>query len=142
MKRLRQDEQGSVVVEMALLLPVILLLLAGVVEFGNAYWEQQVMTLAAREGARAASHLKTDGSYISSSNIRTLVRGYLTDGGVNSASATVTVTEELVPGSATAKMKVVTVTKPYSFSIFPHIFSYNLTLTGQAKMVKEVNIGV
>lgn len=47
-----QSERGSVAVEFALILPVLVALLLGVVEFGRAYNAQITVTAAAREGAR------------------------------------------------------------------------------------------
>jgi Flp pilus assembly protein TadG len=54
-RRLRsgpRSERGQALVEFALLLPVILLLVVGMLEFARAWNMHQVMTDAAREGAR------------------------------------------------------------------------------------------
>ena len=48
----RRPENGQALVEFALLLPVILLLVVGMLEFSRAWNMHQVMTDAAREGAR------------------------------------------------------------------------------------------
>jgi Flp pilus assembly protein TadG len=48
-------DRGSVAVEFALLLPVLLLLIFGVIDFGRAINDQITLTQAAREGARLAS---------------------------------------------------------------------------------------
>lgn len=48
-------QRGNVTLELALAMPVFLLLVAGVFDLGFLYWEKQVLTNAAREGARAAS---------------------------------------------------------------------------------------
>jgi len=48
-------DRGSVAVEFALLLPVLLLIIFGVIDFGRAISDQITLTLAAREGARLAS---------------------------------------------------------------------------------------
>lgn len=50
-----RDDRGATLVEFALLVPVLVMLLFGLVEFGVAYDRQQALTGAAREGARAAS---------------------------------------------------------------------------------------
>jgi TadE-like protein len=47
-------ERGQALVEFALILPVILLLVVGMLEFARAWNLHQVMTDAAREGARRA----------------------------------------------------------------------------------------
>lgn len=52
MARLPSD-RGAAAVEMALVLPVLLMLLVGIVEFGQAYYTKIALTSAARDGARA-----------------------------------------------------------------------------------------
>ena len=51
--RLR-DTRGNAVVEMALILPFLLLLVFGITEFGRAWMTVNVLQSAAREGARLA----------------------------------------------------------------------------------------
>jgi len=52
MSRIRRDDRGAVMVEFAIVLPVLLLILLGIVEFGRAYNAQVSIQAAAREGAR------------------------------------------------------------------------------------------
>lgn len=47
-------EKGNITIEMALAMPVLLFLIAGVLDLGMLFWEKQVITNASREGARAA----------------------------------------------------------------------------------------
>jgi Flp pilus assembly protein TadG len=47
-----RSERGAVAVEFALVLPVLLLLVMGIMEFGRAYNAQLSLTHAAREGVR------------------------------------------------------------------------------------------
>lgn len=49
----KAGERGSVAVEFALLAPILIMLLFGIVEFGRAYNVQVSLTNAAREGVRA-----------------------------------------------------------------------------------------
>lgn len=49
----RESEQGAAAVEFALLAPVLIMLLFGIMEFGRAYNTQLTLTNAAREGVRA-----------------------------------------------------------------------------------------
>jgi Flp pilus assembly protein TadG len=51
-KRRQAGERGQALAEFALILPLILLFIAGVVEMGRAWNIKQVVTDAAREGAR------------------------------------------------------------------------------------------
>jgi len=50
----KKKQLGQSLVEFALVLPILLLTIMGVVEFGRIFMTQQVITNASREGARAA----------------------------------------------------------------------------------------
>jgi Flp pilus assembly protein TadG len=58
-QRIRGDE-GAVVIEFALVLPFLLLLVSGVLEFGQAFRSQETIAVAARAGMRQASNLGKD----------------------------------------------------------------------------------
>jgi Flp pilus assembly protein TadG len=51
----KADERGAAAVEFALLLPMLLLLVFGIIDFGRALNAQVTLTQAAREGARLAA---------------------------------------------------------------------------------------
>lgn len=51
----RKNERGAVAVEMAIVLPLLLLLVIGIMEFGRVLNVQISLTHAAREGARHAA---------------------------------------------------------------------------------------
>ncbi|GGI71605.1 TadE/TadG family type IV pilus assembly protein [Pseudarthrobacter scleromae] len=56
-----QKERGAVAVEMAIVLPLLLMLLIGIIEFGRVFNVQISLSQAAREGARhAAVHFNDD----------------------------------------------------------------------------------
>ncbi|MFP5372483.1 MAG: TadE/TadG family type IV pilus assembly protein, partial [Actinomycetes bacterium] len=48
-----RDERGASAVEFGLVLPLLLVLVLGIVEFGHAFQVQGTLSSAAREGARA-----------------------------------------------------------------------------------------
>ncbi len=50
-----RDRRGSVAIEMAIVLPVMLLILIGVIQYGNIMYTQHMMVYAAREVARSYS---------------------------------------------------------------------------------------
>jgi len=66
-------EQGSAVVEFAIVLPLLVMFLLGIVEFSLAYNRQQALHAAAREGGRVAA-LETS----TQSDITAAVDGALT----------------------------------------------------------------
>jgi hypothetical protein len=62
MRRFRRAagaDRGAVAVEFALILPVLLLIVIGTIEFGRVYSQLQVYNGAAREGARCAAVMAT-----------------------------------------------------------------------------------
>jgi len=52
-RREQRRDAGQDLVEMALILPLLLALLLGIIEFGVAVWRYNTLANAAREGARA-----------------------------------------------------------------------------------------
>ena len=54
-RRLARDTQAGPIVEFAIIVPVLLILLLGIVDFGLAFFQQNLLVAAAREGARLAA---------------------------------------------------------------------------------------
>ena len=52
--RLRRADEGQSLVEFALILPVILLTVFGIIDLARAVWEENTLAYAAREGTRYA----------------------------------------------------------------------------------------
>jgi hypothetical protein len=77
LRRLVPSERGAELIEFALVLPMLLLLVLGIVDFGFLFQRLEVVTNAAREGARIAV-LPSYSAY----DIRLRVNTYLTEGGV------------------------------------------------------------
>jgi Flp pilus assembly protein TadG len=87
MKRFR-SQKGAALLETAIVLPIILVVCVGIFEFGRAYQTWQVLTNAAREGARAAVIQGT-----TDTDITTRVRNYMQGGALpNYSTASVTIT--------------------------------------------------
>lgn len=53
-----RSEHGAAAVEFALLVPVLIILVLGIIEFGRAYNVQSTLSNAAREGARSMAITK------------------------------------------------------------------------------------
>lgn len=51
--------RGSIAVEFALILPILLMLLFGIIDFGRLLYTQEVLNTAVREGARMGIVMKT-----------------------------------------------------------------------------------
>ena len=110
MKRFK-NQRGAALLETAITLPLILLISVGIFEFGRAYQTWQVLTNAAREGARIAvlpDYTDTD--------VNNAVRNYMTSGRLTNAStATITIVRTVPFGAATASR--VTVNYPFQFMV-------------------------
>jgi Flp pilus assembly protein TadG len=81
-KSIRVCRRGSTLVEFALILPILLAMLLGIIEFGWLAKNHLALANAAREGARAASLGKT------TTEISTRVRGAAAGSGVGGANDT------------------------------------------------------
>lgn len=57
-RRIRETDAGQVLVEFALVLPVMLLMLFALVDFGRGFYSWLIVTNAAREGARVGATQK------------------------------------------------------------------------------------
>ena len=110
MKRFK-NQRGAALLETAITLPLILLISVGIFEFGRAYQTWQVLTNAAREGARIA--VLPD---YTDADVTTAVRNYMTGGRLTNAStATISIVHNLPFGAATASR--VTVNYPFQFMV-------------------------
>jgi Flp pilus assembly protein TadG len=72
-----RSQKGAELIEFALVLPLLLLLVLGIVDFGFLFQRYEVVTNAAREGARLAVL-----PCYSTTDIQTRVNDYLDQGGV------------------------------------------------------------
>ena len=105
--RLR-NERGAALLETAITIPIILLIAVGIFEFGRAYQTQQVLTNAAREGARTA--VLPDAT---DAQVTTIVRNYLTSGGLTPVNPVITHNEPF--GTVTASKVVINY--PFNFIV-------------------------
>jgi Flp pilus assembly protein TadG len=69
-----QGQRGTATVEFGLLLPVLILIVSGIIEFGVALYDKAVITNASREGARAGIVLRVPA--VSPAEITTRVTNY------------------------------------------------------------------
>jgi Flp pilus assembly protein TadG len=59
-----RTEKGAAVVEFAVILPLLIVMIAGIVEFGLLYFNKQILVTATREGARLGIVVGTTDSEI------------------------------------------------------------------------------
>ena len=101
----RKRRRGAAVVEFAVVVPLFFLLVFAMFEFGRVIMVQQVLTNAAREGARRA--ILEDAT---PGEVETLIENYLARSSVPGAS--VSVTPNPLTGVAFSEPVTVTVTVP------------------------------
>ena len=112
--RLR-GQRGQAIIETALTLPIVLVLSISIFEFGRALQVWQLLTNAAREGARVAVLPGT-----TTGEAKSRVLEYMAAGGLenrNIDQITVTADAEIAIGGGTVSASQVTVAYPYSFMV-------------------------
>ena len=82
----RRDELGQALVEMALILPILLMLLLGIFEFGRAWNTKQVITDAAREGARLAV---VQNKEVDQDSVKAVIATHLSRAGIPGTAVTI-----------------------------------------------------
>ena len=125
--RLR-DEHGAAAVEFAMIVPLLLVLVLGIAEFGHAFQVQGTLSAAAREGARVMA-LQNDPAAA-----RAAVRDAAPtlDPAVTDAQITVTPQTGCPITSTTAQNVRVTVAYPMPF--LTDFFGASIGLTGTGVM--------
>jgi Flp pilus assembly protein TadG len=110
-----RSERGQALIEMAITLPLLLLVTMAAVEFGRAYQHWQVLTNAAREGARIAVL-----PGVNDAAVENRVTTYMTSGRLSAPEeATITVTRNTEIGAGTAS--TVVVDYPFTFIVLQPI---------------------
>ena len=145
LRRFVRGERGAELLEFALVLPLLLLVLAGILDMGLLFKDYQVVTNAAREGARMASlpgWTETD--------VKARVDAYLAAGGFQGA-ATTTVSDVIIAdanGRTINGVKVL-VAAPHNYMILGPIAQLvqsaalgGTTLRAAATMRSEVAAGL
>lgn len=128
-----RSESGASAVEFALLLPVLMMVLFGIIEFGFALYQQAVLTNASREGARLGIVQAVPA--ITTAQINTAIDTYLAPTGINPAN----VTRSITPGAVTGAPVIVSLTLPYTFMVLPNLTSLapQINLTAYTVMRHE-----
>ncbi len=130
------DQSGAALVEFAIVLPVLLVLIFGMIEFSVMLYDKAMITNASREGARAGI-VYSYPAPISTTEISQTVDDYLQGHMISfggSSTPTVAVSGEC---TGTGDPLTVTVTYTYNFLILPNFIqtlSGTMTLDAQTTM--------
>ncbi|MBB1017230.1 pilus assembly protein [Dietzia sp. DQ11-71] len=120
-------DRGAAAVEFALVLPILLLLVIGILEFGRAYHVQTTLSNAARDGARVMALQDS----ATAAEVRTIESAV----GLDVTVDMITVTPDTgcaAPGTTT---DLASVTIEYPFGLLSGLLPIeDLTLTGKGTM--------
>jgi len=108
-RRFRRNERGQALVEFALVVPLLLIMVMAIIDFGRAWNLHQTITDAAREGARQAviSNAVTQDSAVA------IVAGVIRASGFDPGLATVGFPDGFKQGRG--EQTTVTIEMPYRF---------------------------
>ena len=139
--RLRRlsSERGSQIVEGALVLPLLLLVVLGILDFGMLFWRFESVTNAAREGARVAVLQGYE-----EADVELRVEQFLTDAGLDPDAADITfeapVGVDVGDGAGPCiTMTGVTVSYPHDYFLVGGIMGYfgGTSLTSTALVARS-----
>lgn len=137
------NERGQALLETAITLPIVLLVAVAIFEFGRAYQTLQIVTNAAREGARVAVLPSTTNAMVQSRVTDYLRSGQLGNYATTNVNINRAGTVQL--GTGTASASIVTVSYPFSFMVLNPVARlitrtstmggapFNMTVTAQMR---------
>ena len=125
----KNQARGAAVVEFAVVLPLLLTILFGIIEYGWVFMVRQTLQTAAREGARVAVLQSTQSPY---QEVLDRVAEVMAPTGL-------TYSVNMTHATATSPIETVTVTVPYNdVSLMGGFFgTHDYDLGGTASMRKE-----
>lgn len=137
MKRKFKDQGGTSAVEFALVLPMLVTLVFGIIEFSLLLYDKAMITNASREGVRAGIVLQTP--RVTNTEIQTVVDSYLGNHLVTFGSASSPTTTITRAGDNFGDPLTVTVTYSYNFLVLPNFITtingpLNVTATAVMRM--------
>jgi Flp pilus assembly protein TadG len=127
------NQRGASAIEFAIVLPLLILMLFGIIEFGILLYDKAMITNASREGARTGI-VYSYPSRISDDEIWAVVRNYCEDHLITFGSGTLQVPEITRSGDASGDVLTVRVRYKYDFLVIP---SFIAELAGGINLLAE-----
>jgi Flp pilus assembly protein TadG len=126
--KLKRPQNGTSTVEFAMIVPFLLIMLFGIMEFGLLLYDKAVITNASREAARSGIAYKNP--KLTNTEIKTVAVTYasnylVSSSNVKLSSSNVTVlpATPLPVATISGTPLTVTVTYPYTFFVFGNLFN-------------------
>lgn len=130
---MKTTPRGQAAVEFALVLPLLLILLVGLVEFGRAWNQHQVITDAAREAARKAAIHKES---VTLDSVLNRAKLGLANAGIDPSTATITANGW--DGEPNDDVTV-TIDLPYTFTFFGPLVKW---ATGKSNIILKTSFSM
>ena len=119
-KRTPKNQEGAAAVEFAIILPLFIVLVFGIIEFSLAFYDKAMITNASREGARRGIVYTTDpDATVSNAEIESVVTAYLSDNLITFGPDTDVDVAIAREGFAPGDDLSVTVTYSYGYLLLP-----------------------
>ena len=117
-----ENQKGAAAVEFAIVLPLLLLLVFGIIESSIFLYDKAMITNASREGARAG--IVFDDPRLDETGIKAVVETYCSDHLITFGSGTLNTSADPADGSGShGDPLTVTVTYTYNFLVLPNFVS-------------------
>lgn len=130
-----KSQKGASAIEFAIILPVLVLLLFGTIEFSLLLYNQQVITNASREGARAG--IVAQSPRVSDAEISTIVTSYGGGNLITFGAANVPISVTTRTGDTFQSDLTVDVTYNYGFLVLGNFGFGPITLSARTVMKME-----
>ncbi len=135
-----ERQKGAAIIESALIMLGFLLILFGIMEAGRVMNVQQILTDAAREGARyAVTPIAQTSTLPTNAQIQTVVDGFLQAGAITGANVTIQKLVIIPTGTVNTEYTRVRVDLPYRPIVGTLFFPTTLNLKGEALMRDETS---
>lgn len=121
-----RGERGAAAVEFAIVVPLLILLVVGIAEFGRAYNVATTLSAAARQGARTMALENSTGAARASAQSAAT--------GLGLSASQISVTPSACPTGSTSSTTLVTVRITYPMAFVTGLFGSSVTLHGAGVM--------
>ena len=129
-----KNQNGAAAVEFAIVLPLLILLVFGIIEFSVAFYDKAMITNASREGARAGIVFSDMDASQREAEIIGVVDTYCGDHLITFGAPTDVATTTEGSGGSSGEPLTVRVAYQYSFLVLPNFVT---DLTGGITLVAE-----